>query len=87
VEVFQMVANKFLGVAHILPFDRSGDHVYLARYEGQDPVEITADEAKALTAPCRFCDGEMKIVSAAQAVCFDDESHRRKIKKAAKIGK
>jgi hypothetical protein len=40
--------RKLVGVARILPFDSQSGELYLACYDGQEPVEITAAEAKAL---------------------------------------
>jgi hypothetical protein len=44
-----MVTDDFVRVVQILPFDSMGNGgVFLALYEGKDPVEISAIEAKAL---------------------------------------
>jgi hypothetical protein len=43
-----MAIGDFLGVAHILPFDSTSGSVYLAHYEGKDPVPVTAEEAETL---------------------------------------
>jgi hypothetical protein len=43
-----MADGDFLGVAKILPFDSTTGAVLLARYEGKDPVSITAEEAETL---------------------------------------
>jgi hypothetical protein len=42
-----MATNDFLRVVKILPFDNGGP-VFLACYEGKDPIEITPEEAEVL---------------------------------------
>ncbi len=43
-----MANGDFLGVSKILPFDSGSGTVFLACYEGEDPVSVTAEEAETL---------------------------------------
>jgi len=43
-----MATGDFLGVSRILPFDSTSGTVFLACYEGRDPVSVTAEEAETL---------------------------------------
>lgn len=44
-----MATGDFLGVARILPFDSTSGILFLACYEGKDPVSVTAEEAEMLS--------------------------------------